>query len=123
MYVCVIHVHVCTGVTHAHVYVQTADEGVQGLALSLLITESEVVISAGCTFVHFNNHARVIIPSTSGKTEDLVTCPRSPTGKQHGTMQPCDSQAHGQQGRLPSSFPMPLAGPTPDCLCDYRKAL
>ena len=87
-----IHVHVCTGGTHAHVYVQTADEGVQGLALSLLITESEVVISAGCTFVHFNNHARVIIPSTSGKTEDLVTCPRSPTGRrQMETSEPAPS--------------------------------
>ena len=43
----------CKG-THSYVYVQTADEGVEGLVLSLLITESGVEIGASYTCIHFH---------------------------------------------------------------------
>lgn len=39
---------------YAYVYVQTADEGVEGLVLSPLITESGVVIRTGRTCIHFD---------------------------------------------------------------------
>lgn len=50
----------CTSAHTAHVYVETADEGVQGLTLSLLITESGVMIRVGC-----NAFISTFMPETS----------------------------------------------------------